>query len=407
LVLALVLCGCGGPSTTRLIIDVSKTDSGALGSVTVTVFDPYGEIGHATVAPAPLPGQLVVSGLPERALSLRIAAVGLGAGQRMLGATQATLVPGQLVTASIVLAADTPDRDSDGVPDSIDWCPTLPDPHQLDSDGVPPGDACRNLPPSPQMTFDLGVPDLAPPPPPPPPDMRPPPDLAGTPPPPPPPDMARPISTCATAGVALCDGFEGKSLLPWWSTVIQSGGTATIDTTRAYRGQSSLHLHNNQLGTVASDVEIDETGVFFSHLYMRAFIWVPMAFDPSEADVFLVEQNNAPYQGITLNFLGGYYSTSDTLNGGGVMTSPTAIVPEQWVCVEWDVTLGSSSNHNGNSALTVDGTVAPGLSAAQSLYGNPTINQFGLALVGGPHTPARDLWIDELIVDKNPIGCAK
>jgi hypothetical protein len=326
--------------------------------------------------------------------------VGIESGQRFLGATRVTIVPRQLNTAAIMLAQNTPDRDGDGVPDAIDDCPAQPDPHQYDSTGMPPGDACRTVVAMPMP--DLAVPDLAGTPPPPP-DMTAPRDLTGT----RPPDMEKPISTCASLSVPLCDGFEGKTLASWWTTVIQSGGTATIDTTRAYRGSSSLHLHNNALTNVGSDVELDESQAFFNHFYVRAFVYVPAHFDPSEADIIFAEQNAAPYEGIALEFLNGSLGTSDTLNNGVVKTTTTAVATDQWVCLEWEVTLGTASNHNGSTALSVDGTGVSGLGGNQPLYATPAINQIDIGLIGYNNTPARDFWLDELIIDVNPIGCTK
>jgi hypothetical protein len=412
--LALSLFGCSGPTTTRLLVDVSKAGSATLSSVTVTVYDPYGEIGHASVTPAAFPGQLVVTGLPERAVNLRITAAALDGNQEYLGATRATVAAHQQVTASIMLTADTPDEDHDQVPDSVDDCPTMPDPRQLDSTGMPPGDACSTtLPPLPTPTtpqLDLSIPPDLTGAPPPPPDMTRPRDLVGAPPPPPPPDMSRVPSTCASSTVALCDGFEGTTLANWWSTRIHSGGTYAIDTKISYRGNSSLHLTNSAIGASGgSDVEIDEGSVFFNHFYVRVFAYVPKGFDPSEADVLLVEQGSNPYEGITLGLENNSFITSDTLNGGTVLSTTTTFVNNTWVCLEWEVKLGSSgSSPNGTTTLSVDGKVAPGLGASQPLYGGSSpISQIALSLLGYANTAARELWLDELMIDTSPIGCAK
>ena len=390
--LALV-AGCSTPTTTRLAVDVGIATGVMPTTVTVSVFDAHGQVGHAAVSPAPLPGQLMVTGLPDTAVDLRIAAVGTGGTQVVLGATRVTLVPHMLTTASLTLAYGTLDADNDGVPDVIDDCPTVPDPLQTNSAGTGPGDACRNgaLP-----SGDLAGADLR---------ATTPVDLAG-----PMPDLMRVASTCATAGVAFCDGFETATLAPHWIVTNNMGGSAVVDPTRAYRGAASLHLHNDAIAAGgSSDVELDETQTFAAYLYARAFIYVPSSFDAAEADVLLVEQNASPYQGITLGMSKGVFMTQDTLAGGTALVSTTTVPKDRWTCVEWEVRLGSAGSSNGTTTLTVDGTAASGLGAAQPLYATPPINQLGIGLVGGGSAaiPARDLWIDELIVDTAPIGCAR
>jgi hypothetical protein len=382
---AALAAGCGAPTTTRLAVDVAIATGVVPTTVDVTVFDDFGEVGHAAISPAPLPGQVMLSGLPDKAADLRIAAVGTGGAQLVLGGTRATVVPHQLVTASITLAYGTPDGDNDGVPDSIDDCPSVADPTQKDSSGHFPGDACVNgAPPQDMATTgrDGGG--------------------GGG-------DMARAASTCATAGVAFCDGFESPALAAHWTNVQQVGGSAVVDDSRAYRGGASLHLHNDAVTMTSSDVELDTTlTTELPHFYARAFIYVPSAFAAGEAPFMLVEQGASPYQGITLDLRGtSGLGTQNTLPGGGQLTSNAVIARDQWVCVEWNVKLGSAANNSGSTDLTVDGTAAPGVGGAQTLYATPAINQFGLALIGDNGTAARDLWIDELEIDTSPIGCAK
>ncbi|HXH27665.1 MAG TPA: thrombospondin type 3 repeat-containing protein, partial [Candidatus Polarisedimenticolia bacterium] len=52
--------------------------------------------------------------------------------------------PGSTVSSDVTLG--TADRDGDGVPDTIDNCPSVPNPSQADTDGDGFGDACDNCP---------------------------------------------------------------------------------------------------------------------------------------------------------------------------------------------------------------------------------------------------------------------
>jgi hypothetical protein len=134
---------------------------------------------------------------------------------------------------------------------------------------------------------------------------------------------------------------------------------------------------------------------------------VPSGFDPSTGDIFFTEQNASPYEGITLNLLNGSFETNNTI--GGVQKDSTTPMPTNtWVCLEWNVQLGTSSGSpNGTTALSVDGTLANNLGGTQPLFSSTPINTIGLMLIGGPNTPARDVWMDEVIIDTQPIGCTK
>jgi hypothetical protein len=397
-----LITGCAGASNrTELAVQVSYQGAPPLpSSVTVSVFDPHGLIGHQTFNAPPLPGEFIVNGLPDRAVDVRIAADGTALTHKSIGGARVTLVPQKRLTLGLTLSDSTADSDGDGVPDAIDDCPTVPDADQADSTGVPPGDACRGAPGSDlaasaggdlaRSPGDLGAIDI---------------DMAGA----PPPDMMRPPSSCGSV-TAFCDGFEGPGIASHWVTILQVGGSVSIDTSRAYRGSSSLHLHNDAIASGNSDVALGESQTFASHFYLRAFVYVPSGFDPSTGDIFFTEQNASPYEGITLNLYNGSFETNDTIPGGGEKNSTTPMPTNTWVCLEWNVQLGTSSGSpNGSTALGVgaSGTLANNLSGAQPLFSSTPINTIGLMLIGGAGAPARDVWMDEVIIDTQPIGCTK
>jgi Thrombospondin type 3 repeat len=55
--------------------------------------------------------------------------------------------PGATVSSDVTLG--TADRDGDGIPDSVDNCPSIPNPDQKDTDGDGDGDVCDNCPTTP------------------------------------------------------------------------------------------------------------------------------------------------------------------------------------------------------------------------------------------------------------------
>jgi hypothetical protein len=391
---ALALAGCA--SGTHAFIQVSGASDPQ--TVTINVFDGFGRIGHAEITPARLPGRITIDGLPPAATELRVVAIGSGA-VPTLGGVRVGVMPGQDFEARIVLSPDTPDGDADLVPDDLDDCAAAADPLQENVAGSGAGDACRPDQIDLSVTVrDLGVAaDLA--------SLS---DLAANDDLSPLPDLGPTGSLCATAGVPFCDGFESPTLSSHWAAVVQSGGTVTVDTTRAYRGVSSLHLHQNALGSNgASDVEINESQSFpAAQLWVRAFVYLPGAFAADDADLVLAEQNTTPYGGILLGVQGTSLHTNNTLTGTR-KTSTTVMPRDRWVCLEWTIQFGAS----GTTALTVDGVAANNLGGAQNLAPTPAIGQLGLSLIAqappGGSIAARDVWIDEVIVDTKAVGCAR
>jgi hypothetical protein len=405
---ACAVAGCSSAQSgtqTAVTVQVALAGARTPQSVDVHVFDPFGLVGSSHVQPAKMPGQLTISGLTGGGTErLRIVAVGDAPEGHLLGGVAIAVAPDRMSTASLTMTTMYADADQDDVPDGLDGCPTVPDPMQENALGGGPNDACRpdggTLPGDDMATGgggsggggsggaggtggSAGSVDMAT---------------------PPPPDMATPASNCANVSVRLCDGFESATLSNVWGTVLTKG-TATVDTTRSYRGKSSLKLHNDQLSSADSDVEVYESTTFPStHFYARAFVYVPSTFSLSTANVMFAEEGNSPYSGIVLDLLNGSFQTENTISNitkGSTTKMPT----NSWVCLEWEVQTGSS----GFTNLSVNGAAANGLTGTQNLAGgsgNP-IAQFGLALIGTGTVPARDVWFDELIIDSAPIGCTK
>ena len=142
----LVLGTASCTSPTVLFVNVSSGDaaSATLTAATVSLFDSNGLLARRTVQAANYRAGSPCTACPDRAEPVRVAVVGEGGADPVLGATAVVLAPHAEVTANVVLKADLADSDGDGVPDSIDDCPSTPDADQQNTSGSGPGDACRS-----------------------------------------------------------------------------------------------------------------------------------------------------------------------------------------------------------------------------------------------------------------------
>ena len=419
---SLVGFGCAnGP--TSVLVELSYGDTGSPpNAVSVSAYDTHGAIVLDRVFPSvQLPGSLILIGLQDTPETLRVIVRGDGAAQPVRGGERVETRAHEQVRLSIALHAGRQDSDGDGVPDDLDDCPITFNPDQRDSDGDGQGDACTS---SDLGTFtdggfivDLSVPnppDLSVPPPPPP-------DLSGldltnvdlfT------PDLAPPGSSCPLSGVLFCEGFESGAFQPYWSLMLMPAATSTVtvDSTFAYRGNKSMHVHVGAV-TAGTDAraEIQDNQHFPSTTFsMRVWAYVPSSTPPSLTRMMGLAQTASPYQGHGLSHDSNdklYTENSAMTPGFNPKTSATSMPRDRWVCLEWEVVAGTPTVANGSVRLYVDDVIVNDLTATNVVtQPSPPMGLFIMGLsTFAPSTAlnARDAWFDELIIDTNHIGCAK
>jgi hypothetical protein len=423
--LGLFLAGCGGSSSALLVVDVANGAASAPTAVTVSVFDDYGVIGRSRMAHPALPGQLTIAGLPEMVESLRVVAA--AEEPLLLDAVRFDLQPHAQVTQKLTLRSGTLDSDGDGVPDSVDDCPFVADPDQLNSDGDGVGDACPgdvtavdlSLPPADDgmVARDLGVVlasgsddlavssshdlatasgsvDLAKPPviv-----DMAKPPVL----------DLAMPVSIDMGNVPIFTEGFENGITGANW-TALQTGGSISTSPNVVHRGFYSLHAQANALaagGTLQTEL-VETVAVPLPDLYVRVFAYVPAGFDAARVAVLTVDQTASSHKGIGLDLVQGSFSTVNSVPASAVVTTVTTptMPTNQWVCLEWHLHIAAS----GYGELYVNGAAVSALAVSQALLPSPTVAEIGLGFVSTTPAAAREAYFDDFAVDKYSIGCTK
>jgi hypothetical protein len=238
-------------------------------------------------------------------------------------------------------------------------------------------------------------------------------------------DMFFGDSRCGVAGVKLCEDFEAGATgqapdKGRWSVF---GSTPTVDDARAARGKHSLHVHTDGNGAslIQEVVSFPATGNAF---YGRMFVWfdsLPTA--PQWAHWTIVAATGSGDSSEIR--VGGQWDGSKNRWGVGTDHGPTgdwtnldddphnaAVAPptQQWVCVEWLYDGGSNELR-----FFMDGMEHPSLHATESDHGGedvpfklPAFDKLGLGwwLYQDNPTPDHyDVWIDEIALDDQRIGC--
>jgi hypothetical protein len=242
-------------------------------------------------------------------------------------------------------------------------------------------------------------------------------------------------SRCATAGVQLCDGFETGTLdTTTWTSV---GTPAIVDGIEAARGTKALHV--TVIGNGASLIKETKTFPESGNTYWgRLFVyfkslpeWLPNDAGTSYAhwtfayamgtgitaagQIRLSGQLQA--KGATyLNHFG--VGTDDRVDeaGTGDWTnsdddpdgSPAPVPMGSWACIEW-----LHSGATNETRFFWDAVEHPSLYTSASVHGgnsNPYIlPQFDAVSMGWQEyqasTETFELWIDEVAIDHERIGC--
>jgi hypothetical protein len=231
-------------------------------------------------------------------------------------------------------------------------------------------------------------------------------------------------SRCAQANVQLCEDFESGTLdTAIWSV---TGTRPVIDGMQAARGAKALHITQN--GNGPSYIKETRTFPAMNNKYWgRMFIYFqslpgpPMTYAhwtfaagsgtgvSGEIRLSGQFQNGRNLFGVgTDNRVDpngtGDWTTSDNDPAG----QPVAVPLHQWLCIEW--------LHDGAANETRfywDATEHPSLHTTASMHGGNT-NPYDLPMftnvwVGWdeyqPSTETFEMWIDEIAIDKERIGC--
>jgi hypothetical protein len=215
-------------------------------------------------------------------------------------------------------------------------------------------------------------------------------------------------SLCTIAGVRLCDGFEGDLIAfpPW--IVVEHAAQVTIDRARAFRGVHALRVRTSEMPDTLEarrHGEITEnTTVPGPFLAMRFYVYLPGPAPTATWRLSGMLQVDPPHLGPMMFIRDGAFSFSAP--GATDLVSARKLPTDRWVCVEWRVRRGAA----GESRVLVDDQELADL----TFTGNTELNApiglltFGMWFFGNDMIqPAYEVWIDEVIVDSAPVGCAR
>ncbi len=213
-------------------------------------------------------------------------------------------------------------------------------------------------------------------------------------------------SLCGAGVGRVCDGFEGSALDARWQFDNEQG-TATIVTTKAYRGTSSLYVQTDQITTptlypralVQSYDGLPVTGT----VHVRVFIFLPtpaaMNFDQ------LVNFSDGSGQGVSLGIRNGKVVNND-YSSVQFRESSINFPINRWACLQMTI----PSDTTGTIRVYVDGAEIPDAAIATGATPHPRPTHLYLG-IDWPNMysslPPSEAWFDELLIDSAPTTCAQ
>jgi|GEM_PF-1960022 len=228
---------------------------------------------------------------------------------------------------------------------------------------------------------------------------------------------------CPLTGSMLCDGFEGPAPGAAGSEFkfeLGAGSTGVVDTTKAFRGMSSVHIKTN-----GAQGFITETSTFTgttaatnNNQWGRIWIWFETKAAPQSHDVFIrLEDTASSLESAQLHVAGGSRGQlASEIRSGSDLYHPKIIDPvpkplpdgtvgfplaqPKWQCWEWHTMADNSLD------FYIDGVEYTKMKVvAADKWPFPIFKKLYLGFMQFGTTPATELWIDEVALSSERVGC--
>jgi hypothetical protein len=221
-------------------------------------------------------------------------------------------------------------------------------------------------------------------------------------------DGGQAFHVCAGLSYELCEDFEHGTGAEW--AVSSMNSSIVVGTTFVHSGGHAMHVHLDSVAAsgVAIGVlkETTTLGTANADFHARAFFYFPAAPPSGALQMIEAQQTVTPFSSMNFEIVDAHpalfdhFATSTTF-----IQSPTTLPKNEWFCVEWNVHFGAPG------ALTMDINGAPlSTQINDTTTSTPPVTQlfFGGSLTNATSSASAvvDFWMDDLVVDPNPIGCS-
>lgn len=217
-------------------------------------------------------------------------------------------------------------------------------------------------------------------------------------------DAMAPVA-CA-ADMLICDSFE-PGLGPWNRNT--TNGTIEVDTTRAYRGTSSVHAHTNAIPSttatnpsaiLTSSRGLPVTGTVHARVWF--YIRSPHASGEFDQLINLVDLGG---NGISLGTRNGVMTANDYTDVEYAESATAQLPLDRWACMQLSIPSGTT----GTTRVFLDGAEVTDIALPKTTpQPAPARVEIGVQWVATVTSwPATDVWFDDVIVDDQPITCSQ
>jgi hypothetical protein len=213
-------------------------------------------------------------------------------------------------------------------------------------------------------------------------------------------------SRCS-GGVQLCESFENGLDATLWTTTRTGDADVVVDQTHAARGVKALHVKTTAGTGHAFVTERRTFPAVGNTLYVRMFVW--FEDDITTQGHFTLAEGAGTGTGALVRFGGQFkeFGVGSDLGASGDWTDhDNVVIPsKKWLCLEFEFQGSANMFH-----VWSDDVARSALDTGANRHNGFVMPQFTSLWFGWwmyNATEPQDVWIDEIVVDSKPIGCAK